>query len=247
MKIALLSDLHANRQATEAVWQHAQAQGVDQLVLLGDYVDYGADPGWVVDFVRERVSEGAIAVRGNHDEAVVGEGEQDLAGHVLPSLQWTRQQLSAEQKAFLAGLPLTATAGPCLIAHANAHDPASWGYVMGRLEATRSLFATQHRFVFCGHMHDPNLFHLSLTGKGGDFTPVQDVPITLSPARRWLAIPGSVGQPRDGNPAACYALFDTGTETLTFFRVPYDHDTAAQRIRDAGLPAQQAERLLHGR
>ncbi|WP_374320342.1 metallophosphoesterase [Aquabacterium sp.] len=248
MKIALLSDLHANRQATESVWAHAQSEGVDQLVLLGDYVDYGADPAWVIDFVRDQVAHGAIAVKGNHDDAVVAdEDNPDMAGHVLPSLKWTRQQLSADQKAFLAGLPLTATVGPCLVAHANAHDPANWGYIMGRLEATRSLFASDHQFVFCGHMHDPALYHLTLTGKGGNFTPVQDVPIELSSARRWLAIPGSVGQPRDGNPAACYAMFDTDTSTLTFHRVPYDHDAAAQRIRDAGLPPQQAERLLHGR
>ncbi len=246
MKLALLSDLHANREATETVWAHAQTQGIDQLVLLGDYVDYGADPVWVVDFVRDQVSQGAIAVRGNHDDAIDGHGTSDLAGHVLPSLEWTRQQLSQEQHVFLASLPMTATVGPCLIVHANAHDPVHWGYVHGRFEAARSLSATPHRFVFCGHMHDPRLYHLTATGKSGDFTPTAGVPIELSPARRWLAIPGSVGQPRDGNPAACYAVFDTDTETLTFHRVPYNHEQAAQRILDAGLPAHQAERLRHG-
>ncbi|RZI84490.1 MAG: metallophosphoesterase, partial [Rubrivivax sp.] len=207
MKLALLSDLHANRQATEAVWAHALSQGFDQLVLLGDYVDYGADPAWMVDFVQERVKQGAIAVRGNHDDALDGLGSAEMSGHVVPSLNWTRQQLSPEQQVFLTCLPLSATVGPCLIVHANAHDPAHWGYVHSRVEASRSLFATDHRFVFCGHMHEPCLYHLSNTGKAGEFCPVPGVPIELSPARRWLAIPGSVGQPRDGNPAACYALF----------------------------------------
>jgi diadenosine tetraphosphatase ApaH/serine/threonine PP2A family protein phosphatase len=246
MKLALLSDLHANRQATEAVWAHAQAQGIDQLVLLGDYVDYGADPAWMVDFVQAQVKLGAIAVRGNHDDAIDGHGSADLAGHVMPSLEWTREQLSPEQHVFLASLPMRATVAHCLIVHANAHDPANWGYIHNRVEAARSLFSTEHRIVFCGHMHQPCLYNLTSTGKAGEFTPVAGVPIELSSARRWLAIPGSVGQPRDGNPAACYALFDTDSETLTFHRVPYDHEQAAQRILAAGLPARDAERLRHG-
>ena len=133
------------------------------------------------------------------------------------------------------------------MAHANAHDPAHWEYLQGRSEASRSLLASQQPFVFCGHVHQQCLYHLSNLGKSGEFMPVDGVPISLSPARRWLAIPGSVGQPRDGNPAACYATFDTGSATLTFFRVPYDHDAAAQRIIDAGLPASFAQRLIHGR
>lgn len=246
MKLALLSDLHANRQATEAVWAHAKAQGYDQLVFLGDYVDYGADPGWMVDFIQARQAEGAIVVRGNHDEALGPESNSQMAGHVLPSLAWTRQQLSALQIHWLTTLPLTATIGPCLIAHANAHDPAHWEYLQGRADAMRSLAASGQQYVFCGHVHQPGLFHLSGTGKTGEFQPVDGVPIDLSPARRWLAIPGSVGQPRDGNPAACYATFDADQARLTFFRVPYDHDTAAQCILNAGLPHTLAQRLIDG-
>ena len=160
---------------------------------------------------------------------------------------WTHEQLSPQERDFLAQLPLTAEVGPCLMAHANAHDPAHWEYLQGRSEASRSLLASQQPFVFCGHVHQQCLYHLSNLGKSGEFMPVDGVPISLSPARRWLAIPGSVGQPRDGNPAACYATFDTGSATLTFFRVPYDHDAAAQRIIDAGLPASFAQRLIHGR
>jgi len=221
MKIALMSDLHANRQATEAVWAHVQQLGFDRLALLGDYVDYGADPVWVVDFVRKRVSEGALALKGNHDEAAGwaghAEGGERMAEHVMASLIWTRAQLSQADRQWLDALPLTGRIGPCEIAHANTAKPAQWGYIHSRLEATGSLYATDANYVFCGH------------------------------ARRWLAIPGSVGQPRDGNPAACWALFDTDTATLSFHRVPYDHEQAAQRILDARLPAYMAERLLHGR
>lgn len=247
MKFALFSDLHANRQATEAVWEHAQAEGFDRLVLLGDYVDYGADPAWVIEFVQQRVAEGAVAVRGNHDEAVVVGAHEGMHGQVQLSLNWTRQQVSAEQCAFLSSLPLMASFGDCLAAHANAHAPAEWGYIHGRMEAMRSLYATEAHLVFCGHMHEPCLYHLSGTGKAGEFEPVPGVAIPLSRARRWLAIPGSVGQPRDGNPAACYALYDDEQDILTFQRVPYDHEEAAQRIIQAGLPEMMAHRLHHGR
>jgi len=251
MKLALMSDLHANRQATEAVWAHVQNLGFDRLALLGDYVDYGADPAWVIDFVRQRVAEGALAIKGNHDEAAgwtgQAEGGERMAEHVMASLIWTRAQLSQTDRQWLDALPLTGRIGPCEIAHANTAKPAQWGYIHSRLEATGSLYATDANHVFCGHMHDQRLYHLTATGKAGEFTPVDGVGIPLSPARRWLAIPGSVGQPRDGNPAACWALFDTDTATLTFHRVPYDHEQAAQRILDAGLPAYMAERLLHGR
>lgn len=248
MKLALLSDLHANRQATEAVFAHAQKQGFDRLVFLGDYVDYGGDPAWTLEFVREQVKLGAVAVRGNHDDALDEEHTTtQMAGHVLPSLAWTRSQLTLGQQAWLMSLPLTAEVGPCLVAHANVHDPANWGYLQGRMEATRSLFASRHQFVFCGHMHQPTLYNLSATGKSGEFMPIGGVPIPLSPARRWLGIPGSVGQPRDGNPAACYAIFDTDKTELTFFRVPYDHEKAAGRVLEAGLPQSLAERLIQGR
>lgn len=247
MKVAILSDLHANRQAVEAVWEHATQQGCERTVLLGDYVDYGADPVWVLDFVYQRVQEGAIAVKGNHDDAIRHEEAHQLGGHVQESLSWTRQQLSAAHIAFIESLPLTAEWGDCQFAHANVHDPAHWAYLDGRMEAVRSLQVSQHPFVFCGHMHQPCLYHLSSTGKSGDFSPIDGVPIILSPMRRWLAIPGSVGQPRDGNPAACYLTFDTDSRQLTFYRVPYDHERAAQCIIDAGLPLFLAQRLRDGR
>ncbi|MEN9452793.1 MAG: hypothetical protein RLZZ369_1852 [Pseudomonadota bacterium] len=251
MKLAIFADLHANKEATEAVWAHAQDQGIDQVILLGDYVDYGADPAWVVDFCRDLVKQGALAVRGNHDDALSPETTSNMADHVLPTLQWTQAQLNDDQRQWLQSLPLTAELGDCLFAHANVHDPAHWEYLHGRMEASRSLFASEHRYVFCGHVHEPCLYHLSPTGKSGEFSPIEGTPMPLSPARRWLAIPGSLGQPRDGNPAACYATFDTDKAVLTFFRVPYDHEMAAHRVLTSGMPPTVsqalAERLIHGR
>lgn len=247
MKLAVFSDLHANRQAVEAVWAHATEQGFDQAVFLGDYVDYGADPAWVIDFVRRQVQGGALAVKGNHDDAINHGERHSMGGHVQASLSWTRQQLSAIDAAFIDSLPMVADIENCLFAHANAHDPQHWAYLTGKMEAVRSLHVSRQPFVFCGHMHQPCLYHLSSTGKSGEFHPQGEATsIQLSPMRRWLAIPGSVGQPRDGNPAACYLSFDTSQAQLTFHRVPYDHEAAAQRILEAGLPPFLAERLRDG-
>jgi diadenosine tetraphosphatase ApaH/serine/threonine PP2A family protein phosphatase len=110
----------------------------------------------------------------------------------------------------------------------------------------RSLQATEARYTFCGHMHEPKLFNLSGTGKAGDFVPTPGVAIPVPPHRQWLVIPGSAGQPRDGNPAACYAMLDEAAGALTFHRVPYDHETAGAKIRAADLPQRLASRLEDG-
>ncbi len=246
MKLALIADLHANRESVGAVMAHAATQGVARYAFLGDFVGYGADPGWVVDLVREQVARGAIAVMGNHDAAVVQGPLPSMIPEARQVVEWTRERLDAEQLAFLATLPMSVTDADRLFVHANAFAPADWAYVLGRMEAVRSLQATHARFTFCGHVHDPKLFHLTGTGKIGDFVPSDGMPIPLSEQRRWLVIPGSAGQPRDGNPAACYATFDTANATLTYFRVPYDTEAAGAKIRAAGLPQRLARRLEHG-
>lgn len=246
MKIALITDLHANREAVEAVLAHAQSQAAARYALLGDFVGYGADPGWVVDKVRELVAQGAAAVMGNHDQAVVQGPLPTMIPEARHAVEWTRAQLSGAQLDFLASLPMTAGGGDRLYVHANAYAPGEWGYITGRMEAVRSLQATSARYTFCGHMHEPRLYHLTGTGKTGDFVPMAGTPIPLSHQRRWLVIPGSTGQPRDGNPAACYALFETDSATLTFHRVPYDVAGASAKIRQAGLPPRLADRLHHG-
>jgi diadenosine tetraphosphatase ApaH/serine/threonine PP2A family protein phosphatase len=244
MKIALISDLHANREALSAVLDHAQAQKVTQYALLGDYVGYGADPGWVVDQVRRLVDGGAVAVLGNHDLAVAQGASAQMREDARQAIDWTRARLDAAQLDFLARLPLSATLQDCLFVHANAFDPQGFEYIQGRIEAMRSLHATGCRYSFCGHMHEPMLYHLSGTGKAGEFKPQPGVPIPLLPNRQWLVIPGACGQPRDGNPAACYAIFDHASGELSFQRVPYDVETEAARLREApGLPTELAQRL----
>jgi diadenosine tetraphosphatase ApaH/serine/threonine PP2A family protein phosphatase len=246
MRIALLTDLHANREALEAVLRHAADEGIQRYALLGDFVGYGAEPAWVVDKARELVAAGAIAVKGNHDEAVVRGSRPSMRMDARHSIDWTREHLDADQIAFLAGLPMTHVDGPILYVHANAWDPPKWSYIETRHDAVRSLHATSSRYTFCGHMHDPMLYHLSGTGKAGDFKPLPGGTIPIPPHRQWLAIPGSVGQPRDNNPASCYAVFDLDKAELTFHRVAYDHEAAAAKVRAVGLPQNLADRLNDG-
>jgi diadenosine tetraphosphatase ApaH/serine/threonine PP2A family protein phosphatase len=246
MTIALMTDIHANREAFEACLAHAGEHGAEQFVFLGDFVGYGADPEWVLDTLIDLVARGATALMGNHDAAAIGALEGHLNASARECIDWTRARLSAAQLKFLSELPLSAEDGPCLYVHANGWDPARFEYVFGPSEAGRSMRVASARITFCGHMHEPKLYHMGLPQRVETFAPVPGSPIPLSAARRWLALPGSVGQPRDGNPAACYATFDELTNLLTFWRVPYDHQQAAHKIRKAGLPAHFAALLLTG-
>ena len=246
MKTAVITDLHANREAVEAVLDSARRHGAERFVLLGDFVGYGADPAWVVDEVRQLVRQGAIAVMGNHDQAVVRGSSPNMRPDARYVVDWTRGQLDAAQLDFLASLPMTQRQGDHFYVHANAWAPAGWDYIQGRQDAVRSLHATDARYTFCGHMHEPKLYNLSGTGKAGDFVPTPDVPIPVPPHRQWLVIPGSAGQPRDGNPAACWAMFDAAAGALTFHRVPYDHEGAGAKILAAKLPQRLASRLEDG-
>jgi diadenosine tetraphosphatase ApaH/serine/threonine PP2A family protein phosphatase len=246
MLTAILTDLHANREALAACLADAEARGAQRYAFLGDLVGYGADPCWVIDTVMEYVQRGALAVMGNHDEAVVVQVRKQMHAEARAAVEWTQAQLSDAQRNFLTRLPMTIEDNGCLFVHATAARPQEWDYITGTLEAVTSMHATRCRLTFCGHVHEPALYNLAPTGKVASFTPKNDYRIPLSTHRRWLAIPGSVGQPRDGNPAACYALFDDLRNELAFLRVPYDHATAARKIREAGLPDYFAARLEHG-
>jgi len=246
MKLALITDIHANREAFEACLEQAHLHGADRIALLGDFVGYGADPAWVVEQVRDLVSQGAIAVKGNHDEAVVQGPSPNLIEDARRVISWTRGQLNEQQLDFLGALSYSRELGSCLFVHANAFAPSDWEYVLGRTEAVRSMHATHCRHTFVGHVHQPTLYHLSSTGKIADFTPVPGVAVPVPSHRQWLAIPGSCGQPRDGNPAACWAMFDDAHHTLTFHRVPYDHEATAAKIIAAGLPRALGDRLHAG-
>jgi diadenosine tetraphosphatase ApaH/serine/threonine PP2A family protein phosphatase len=245
MLTALFADIHGNREAFAACLEHAERLAVERMIFLGDYVGYGADPGWVVDEVMARVANGARAIVGNHDAAL-----WDTSMRMNPvaeeAIAWTRSRLDERQREFLRGLPLSFEEDDRLFVHANAWAPGRWGYVLGPLDAVRSMRATAAGKTFCGHVHVPALYHMTAVGKLGEFTPKAGTDIPLLARWRWLAVIGSVGQPRDDNPAACYALFDDARDTLTYVRVAYDIFTAAEKILDAGLPPMLAARLARG-
>lgn len=256
MKLALISDIHANLQAFDAVLEHAAGQGVGRVAVLGDSVGYGGDPSAVVQRLMALSATGAWVVKGNHDAAAVSPpprvgadgrpaSAQDLGAH------WTHDQLDGHERAYLDQLPLTVCEPPCLLVHASADAPAAWRYVEDEQVADASLRAACAqpgvRYVFGGHVHRQCLFYRGSGRSLMRFDPHPGTPIPVPSHRQWLATVGSAGQPRDGDPRAMYAVLDTAAEQLCFHRVPYDHIAAAAAIRGSGLPGWFAERLEHGR
>ena len=245
MLLALLSDIHANRQAFSACLDAARARGADRLIFLGDFVGYGGDPEWTVETAIRLIADGAVAVRGNHDQAI-GTPSETMNAAAQTAIEWTRDRLTAAQQRFLAQLPLALEEEDRLYVHSEASQPARWRYVQATPDAARSMIATRAHVTFCGHIHQPALYSMSATARMTSFVPTAGVPIKLLKGRQWLAVLGSVGQPRDRNPAAAFALYDTASCEITYCRVPYDVEAAAQRIRDNGLPPWLAERLFMG-
>jgi diadenosine tetraphosphatase ApaH/serine/threonine PP2A family protein phosphatase len=242
----MLADIHANREAFEACLRDVETRDIDQLVLLGDYVGYGADPEWVVDKVMQLVDGGARAVLGNHDNGV-SDLRETMTADAEVAMLWTRNQLGPRQRAFLAALPMRVEEDGRLFVHANVHADASWLYVDGAPRARRAIDEGGAQVVFCGHVHVPLLYGVTATDKMVSFRPVTGAPVPLPRHRRWLGVLGSVGQPRDGNTAASYSVLDTDDNEVTWLRVPYDVEGAAKKIEQNFLPQGLADRLRRGR
>jgi diadenosine tetraphosphatase ApaH/serine/threonine PP2A family protein phosphatase len=242
--IAILTDIHGNREALEACLASVREKNADRHVFLGDFVGYGADPGFVIDTVMPLMEQGAIGLLGNHDSAAVGNPES-MNDDAARAIAWTRAQLNDRQLDFLAGLPFTAQDGDVLYVHASADAPIHWDYMLDADAALRSFKATSARVTICGHVHVPILFQLSKARGLAAFEPPSGEALPMNEGR-WIAVIGAVGQPRDGNPHACYALYDDEADTLTYVRVPYDVDAAAKKIKAAGLPRRLAARLAFG-
>ena len=253
MKLALLSDLHANSRALQACLAHAAALGVQRLALLGDLVGYGGEPAEVMQTVMALASQGAVVLQGNHDALAVNPSAT-VSTDADAGAQWTHDQLSPAQRQFLAQLPLTHTEGTLLLVHASVDAPERWRYVNDERAAAASLDAAaappygnaQVRHVFGGHVHQQTLYYRGTGRNLMSFLPTPGVAIPTPRHRSWIATIGSVGQPRDGRTEAMYAVFETEAMHLTFYRVPYDHRAAADSIRAAGLPEYFAQRLETG-
>lgn len=246
MRIALLADIHANREALDAVLARLAGLRVDRIALLGDIVGYGPDPEYCAERAARLVEDGAFAVLGNHDLAVL-QDSLDMNATARAAIEWTRGRLGEAHRAFLKGLPDTCREGDVLLVHASARAPRAWEYITDADSAERSIRATDARVTIVGHLHVPRLWRLTSAGVATGHVPVAGLEMPLAASQSWLAVMGAVGQPRDGSPAAAFAILDRKARTLTYERVTYDYFAAARKVREAGLPARLAERLVSGR
>lgn len=246
MRIAILSDIHANREAFDAVLGVVRKQAPDQLVLLGDLVGYGPDPVYVVEKAADLVEGGAFCIKGNHDEAAAL-GRTDMTENARIAIEWTRERLALAHLDFLAQLPLSSRSSDRLYVHASAERPEKWLYIRDVDAAEHCLSSSDARFIFCGHTHIPAIYYALPGSRPVHFRPLDNVGAPLSELRRHLVVVGAVGQPRDGNPAACFALLDTERREVTMVRVPYDHEETARKIQASGLPGWLGMRLKIGR
>jgi diadenosine tetraphosphatase ApaH/serine/threonine PP2A family protein phosphatase len=243
MKIGLLSDVHANQEALDAVLNHLQGLHVDVYAFLGDAVGYGADPGYVCETLQKVCN---YAVVGNHDAACVGRLNDaeyyDTARFVL---QWTRQQLKPLHMEWLSHLPYTQSEQGVLFCHGMPLDPPAFEYLFGPDDAMVLVeqYPVLSAVTFVGHSH------LTLAYKMDPYRVYEqqgaDV-VKCDPSFKYVITVGSVGQPRDRNPEAACGVFDTDTRTYQCYRVPYDIQRTRKKIEDAGLPSFFGDRLLLG-
>ncbi len=211
---------------------------VDRILVLGDIVGYGPDPNAVIDRLR---SVGARAVMGNHDAAMLDPALLDWFNpHAAAAARWTQGVLTSQSRRYLASLPKLGRMGHHRCVHGSPRKPYIWEYILDDLQALEILRELGRRLCFFGHTHLPRIF----TDEGEQVPDSSDwIPLPASA----LVNPGSVGQPRDGNPEAAFAVVDLRAQAVRFRRVPYDVATTQAKIRDAGLPEVEAARLSFGR
>jgi diadenosine tetraphosphatase ApaH/serine/threonine PP2A family protein phosphatase len=240
VRYAVLSDIHGNLEALRAVLADADACAAEVL-CLGDVVGYGADPGPCVDLIGARAR---ATVAGNHEHAVIG--RLDLAWfnrYARVAAAWTRERLDDDCAAYLGTLPLTAEVHDATLVHGSPRQPDEWDYLVSADDGLAAFEAFATRLCFVGHSHVPAAW--SLGSSGPDYVR-GDVDVSLEAGRRYIVNVGSVGQPRDRDPRAAYALWDVDARRVTVRRVAYDVAAARAKIEAAGLPRILADRLAAG-
>jgi diadenosine tetraphosphatase ApaH/serine/threonine PP2A family protein phosphatase len=246
LRVAVLSDIHANQPALEAVLEAIGEVEVEELWCLGDLVGYGAQPDGCTELVRERC---AVTLCGNHDLAVLGELDiTTFSESAAAAVAWTREAAGEETLAFLRSLSPQGSRAEVGLFHASPRDPV-WEYVLSLDQAEAGLDAMEERVGLIGHSHVALFFTRPAANRptyahgaqAGDGAAVEIA------SGRWLLNPGSVGQPRDADPRAAWLELDTETWASRYHRVPYDIEAAAAAILEAGLPGSLADRLLIGR
>ncbi|HSR48592.1 MAG TPA: metallophosphoesterase family protein [Anaerolineales bacterium] len=241
MRILVLSDIHANLEALETVL--ADAGSVDSVWCLGDLVGYGPNPNEVIDRVRDL--PGLLSLIGNHDQAALGiiplsRFNQDAGA----AAAWTMEQLRSDNAAYLRSLPSRITFEDFTLAHGSPRQPV-WEYILDLQSATGNFDSFTTNYCLIGHSHLPLVFHRAQSNGTATSVGVSwDAPLALEP--RMILNPGSVGQPRDMDPRAAYAILDTQALTWSPRRVAYDAEKTREKMLNAGLPERQASRLLAG-
>jgi diadenosine tetraphosphatase ApaH/serine/threonine PP2A family protein phosphatase len=240
MRFAIFGDVHANLEALETVLEDARSEACDSYVCIGDVVGYNANPADCLNIIRDL---DCPVVKGNHDETASSddpmEGLNPLAQRAL---EWTRNALSNEQKDWLRALRLQRQVQGFTIVHATLDSPGSWGYVTNRYYALNSFNYQFTQLCFHGHTHTPRIFVKD--------SRVEELPVTplrIRPQLKYFINVGSVGQPRDGDWRAAYAVYDSADATIEIRRLEYDVESAQRKIREAGLPETLAARLAVGR
>ena len=250
MRYAVLSDVHGNLEALTAVMDALAPERIDRVLCLGDVMGYGADPAACLSRLE---ACDAVIVGGNHDLACVGklslEWFNDLA---RAAVVWTRDQLSFTDLDTLRRLPLTATEGPCTLVHGTLRHPHRFEYLIDMAQAIETLSHCRTLICLVGHTHVPCVIAYDrvlrrITQRLTSAAELADVTfLDQAESMRYLINPGSVGQPRDGDPRASFAVIDTDARRVRVLRVPYDVATAQRKIRQAGLPEFLADRLASG-
>jgi diadenosine tetraphosphatase ApaH/serine/threonine PP2A family protein phosphatase len=242
MRVLVISDIHSNLEALSATLADAEQFGGFEFVwALGDLVGYGPDPGGCIDRLRQLP---LLALAGNHDLAAVGRiGTEEFNSNAAAAVRWTARQLGPEQSTWLAALPSTAREAEFSLAHGSLHDPV-WHYLYSPLDATLHFQHQSTAYGLVGHTHVPQVFFDTPSVPSQHL--LTDGETLVFAARRCVINPGSVGQPRDGDPRAAYALLDTEALSLDFHRVDYEVATTQAKIRASGLPEYLAARLSYG-
>jgi len=240
MRYGLFSDVHSNLEALEAVLKAVEKEGVDQLLCAGDLVGYGADPSGCLSLLKEK---GVHSVCGNHDAAMTEKLDLEWFNpQARAALEWTSKQISPMERTALENLQFVWQNGDLTLVHGCLHEPEQFHYVLNLSDARESFRLQETPAVFIGHTHSPGIFIQE--GTGFSFQRISEW--LLNSRCRYLVNVGSVGQPRDGDPRACYCVYDTQTRTVQLRRVSYPIEQAQAKIRRAGLPEFLADRLAYG-
>lgn len=239
--VAIISDIHGNLQALQAVIADIEQQGIRERVCLGDIVGYGAQPAECLELLRAK--DFRFILQGNHDAYVAADVDpSNVSDETLQVIQWTRQVLRAEQRAWLGTLPLTWQAEDYEVVHASLHHPAEWGYVLEPGAAAVHFSHQQKEVCFIGHSHQPKMF-VEGDDRALDITSLESV----RKGRKQVVNVGSVGQPRDKDEHACYVVYRRAEADVWWRRIPYDIALAQKAIIAAGLPGKFAHRLSFGK